>query len=281
MMLRMISLIVNADDLGANEYRDRGIFEAFEKGIVSSASMLANGPSFGSAAIRCKAIDLPVGVHLNLSEGIALTGPIGGLTSAGARLPGKQALRRYLAQGKWEAAGIMRELRAQVERLFEAGLQPDHLDGHQHCQLYPRMTALVTGLATEYGITAMRNACPAETASEDPQGTLGRELYLYRQLAEQARQMISAAGLRSPQGLWGMPLLDCLDTDRLCILLEQLPAGSWELMTHPGYPYRPGRAFDGPQRLEELKALCSAKARQIILRRRIRLCSFGDLPCAS
>jgi predicted glycoside hydrolase/deacetylase ChbG (UPF0249 family) len=277
----MISLIVNADDLGINEYRDRGILEAFERGIVTSTSMLANGPSFASAAIRCKALGMPVGVHLNLSEGTTLTGPIDGLTDACARLPGKQALRRYLNGEDWDAPGILRELRAQVERLLEAGLRPDHLDGHQHCHLYPRMTALVTGLAAEYGIPAMRNAWPAEPDEDDPTGELGSELDLYRQLARQTRQMISDAGLSLPHGLWGTPLLDRLDTSRLCALLEQLPQGFWELMTHPGYPYPPGSPFDGPLRLQELKALCSLEASEIILRRRIRLCNFGDLPCAS
>ena len=46
----MISLIINADDLGCNAERDRGIFKAFTDGIVTSASLLANGPSFDSAA---------------------------------------------------------------------------------------------------------------------------------------------------------------------------------------------------------------------------------------
>ncbi|NOR49400.1 MAG: hypothetical protein GQ530_00005, partial [Desulfuromonadales bacterium] len=82
-------------------------------------------------------------------------------------------------------------------------------------------------------------------------------------------------------GLWGMPMLNGLDTTRLCQLLENLPEGCWELMTHPGYPCHQGRAFDSLQRQIELQALISAKAQKIISRRRIRLGIFGDLPCAS
>jgi len=277
----MISLIINADDLGCNAERDRGILEAFKDGIVTSASLLANGPSFVVAAAQSKAAEMPVGVHLNLADGATLTGCIKGLTDECGQLPGKQRLRRYLAEGECDPAAIRRELAAQVERLFDAGLHPDHCNSHQHCQLYPCLTAMMTDLAREYGISAMRNSLPCEAAEEDPEGELGEEVTLYRQLAQVAYATIIGAGLRAPQGLWGMPLLNRLDTSRLCHLLERLPEGIWELMTHPGYPLEQGGPFDGPQRLEELQALLSADAREIIARRHIRLSTFGDLPCAS
>lgn len=48
----MISLFINADDLGSNAMRDRGILEAFQKGTVTSAAILVNGASFNTAK-RC------------------------------------------------------------------------------------------------------------------------------------------------------------------------------------------------------------------------------------
>ena len=45
----MRNLIVNADDLGWTEGVNRGIAEAHGNGIVTSASLLANGAAFGSA----------------------------------------------------------------------------------------------------------------------------------------------------------------------------------------------------------------------------------------
>ena len=53
----MISLIINADDFGCNIDRDRGILEAFKHGLVTSASLLANGVSFDTAATQAKAED--------------------------------------------------------------------------------------------------------------------------------------------------------------------------------------------------------------------------------
>jgi predicted glycoside hydrolase/deacetylase ChbG (UPF0249 family) len=127
----------------------------------------------------------------------------------------------------------------------------------------------------------MRTTLPAEPIEQDPDGSLGEELALYRRLGRNAHTTIIDAGFKTPDGLWGMPLLNRLDTNCLCNLLENLNEGFWELMTHPGYPFEQGGSFDGPQRQIELQALLSAEAKEVIARRQIRLCSYGELPCAS
>lgn len=277
----MISLIVNADDLGSNAARDRGILQAFQEGIVTSASLLANGRSFATAAAQVRDTGLPVGVHLNLADGATLSGPIEGLTDSCGELPGKIKLRQYLASGDCDTEAISKEFEAQIRKLLDADLQPDHIDSHQHCQIFPCLTAIMTKLALKYGLLAMRTSLPAEPVEEDPGGPLGEELRLYRRLAFDAHREIIASGLKTPDKLWGLPLLNQLNTANLCRLLGKLPEGCWELMTHPGYPWDQGRAFDGQERYTELQALLSSKAREIILQRKIRLCSFGELTCAS
>jgi predicted glycoside hydrolase/deacetylase ChbG (UPF0249 family) len=277
----MISLIINADDLACNASRDRGIIRAYQQGIVTSASILANGSSFNSAIKQVKSCKLPVGVHLNLADGRTLSGSIKGLTDSCGNLPGKQELRRHLAANSFDPEVIRKEFVAQIQRILEAGVQPDHLDGHQHCQLFPCLTTMVTELAREFGIPAMRSAQPADTSLDDPGGALGKELTLYRQLAERAKKTILAAGLLTPDGLLGMPLLNRLDKNSLCNLLENITEGSWELMVHPGDLCDSGNPFDGVQREVELQALLSPEAIRIIARRNIQLCHFGDLSCAS
>ena len=277
----MISLIVNADDLGINPQRDLGIIEAFQHGIVTSTTVLANGASFASAAGLAKSARMPTGVHLNLSDGITLSGAIGGLTDPNDRLPGKHALRRYLLAGQLDLDGIRREFAAQIETVLEAGLQPGHLDGHQHCQCYPPLTGLIIDLTREYGFDAIRSSCPADPVDSAIPPDLVDDLALFRDLGTAARAMIMAAGLRTPHGLWGLPLLHGLDTASLCTLLEQLPDGDWELMTHPGYAVPGGRPFESKQREVEMRALCDVAAKKVVERRGIRLCTYGELPCAS
>ncbi len=273
----MISLIINADDLGINPERDRGILEAFCQGIVTSASLIANGPSFDAAVEQVKATGLPVGVHLNLSDGKAMTGPIRGLTDAEGNMPGKKWLRQQLLAGECDQTSIRNEFSAQIEQVLRAGLEPDHIDGHQHCQIFPLLTDMIVELASEFGIDAMRSSLPAGPDGTAAHGTLAEEMRIYRHLGPKAHAIIVAAGVRTPQGLWGMPLLHGLDTKSLCSLLQQLPEGYWELMTHPGYPYPSGRLFEGAQRQIELEALLSAEAQEIIARRQIRLSTFGEL----
>lgn len=275
----MIFLIVNADDLGSGPERDRGILEAFQYGIVTSASLLANGPSFASAALLSNRAGLPVGVHLNLADGFTLSGPIAGLTDADGRLPGKPHLRLCLTEEKCDLAAIRRELSAQIERVFATGLQPDHLNSHQHCQLFPCLNKMVVELAREYGVGAVRQPRPMERAENDPDGILGEELALYRRLASVDLETDDV--LARPDGLWGMSLLNRLDQHTLCALLETIPAGRWELMTHPGYAAPDGDAFGDDRRNTERQALCAPEARAIINRRDIQLGTFGELPCAS
>jgi chitin disaccharide deacetylase len=274
-----LQLIINADDLGAGAARDRGIFNAYFAGAITSASLLPNGPSAAEAACTAKDCSLPLGVHLNLSEGRSLTGAIGGLTDDRGNFPGKDGLRQRLAAGRVDAEAMAAELRAQVDHLCSLGVAPDHLDTHQHFFLFPAATSVVIELARAFGI-AVRRPLPAEPAEKDPPGDLGKEMALYRDLAPGMNDLLNASGLAAPAGLWGMPLLNRLDGVDLLSTLENLPPGIWELMVHPGYSDS-GNPFSGPERERELAALTSPAAGERIRRRGIHLITFGDLRCAS
>lgn len=272
-------LIVNADDFGAGPGRNRGIVEAFLHGLVTAASLLANGPAFADAVTLAAAHRLPVGVHLNLSEGPALTGALPGLTDAAGNFLGKPASRRAFADLHLDLDAVRRELEAQLQRVLETGLQVSHLDSHQHWMLFPRLTALLLDLAEDYSIPALRLPLPMEPAVDDPPPPLGQELVDYRRLAPAVRRAIEQRPLTTPMGLFGMPLLDRLDLPRLLTLLDQLPAGTWELMVHPGYA-DPGDPFGGPAREIELRALTAPESAQAIEARGIELIGFAELACA-
>lgn len=277
---KMIQLIVNADDLGSGPERDRGIFRCFEQGIVTSVSLLANGPHFTEAAREAARLGLPLGVHLNLSEGRSLSGVITGLTDEAGEFPGKANLRRILAAGDFDRQGARRELAAQIDRVRQTGLIPDHLDSHQHFILFPAVTELVLDLARDEGIRALRRPLPAEDPRRDPPPPLGDELALYRRLAPAASAQIDGVGLFAPQGLWGMTILDRLDNQALLALLEEMPDGVWELMVHPGYR-DVDRPFSGPERVRETLALTDPRMTRLIREKEIRLTNFGACACAS
>jgi predicted glycoside hydrolase/deacetylase ChbG (UPF0249 family) len=276
----MRRLIINADDLGSGSERDRGIFQSFSEGIVTSASLLANGPSFASAATAARQLGLPLGVHLNLSDGMPLCGAVPGLTTAAGAFPGKAGLRRLLAGAAVDAAPLYRELAAQIERVLDAGIVPDHLDTHQHFSLFPAATTIVLALAADYAIPTLRLPIPAEQPAADPGGELGEEMTLYRRLAPAFAATVRASGLATPDSLFGMPLLNRLNLQNLDDILRSIPEGTWELMVHPGYPDG-NSSFSGAERQEELLALMSPIIAAALHRCGITLSTFRELACAS
>lgn len=277
--MNKIRLIVNADDLGRGPAMDRGIFRAFRQGIVTSASLLANGTSFAEAAREARAQVLPVGIHLNLAEGRSLTGEIRGLTSSGG-FPGKAETRRRLATGRVDSQALCSELIAQIGRLFDAGLSPDHFDTHQHTFLFPEAARAVLQAARHFGIAAARLPLPVEPATETPEGPLGEELALYRKLAPPAAKALQTAGVATPDGLWGMAYLNRLDEPALAGILNTLTPGTWELMVHPGGGC-PADSFATRERETEVAALTSPDIRELVGQRQIQLIHFGELACAS
>lgn len=274
-----IRLIVNADDLGRGAIRDRGIFRAFQDGIVTSGSLLANGPSFADAVREATALGLPLGVHLNLAEGRSLSGEIHGLTTNG-EFPGKVETRRRLAGGNVDRQALRTEIAAQISRIFDAGLRPDHFDTHQHTILFPNVAQAILEVVCQFGITAARLPQPQETPTADPDGSLGEELALYRSLAPNLGRTLRARRIATPDGLWGMPCLNRLDESALAATLNALAPGNWELMVHPG-GYDPADPFATPERETEVTALTSPAILELVRQRQIQLIHFGELACAS
>jgi predicted glycoside hydrolase/deacetylase ChbG (UPF0249 family) len=278
--MNKIRLIVNADDLGRGAATDRGIFHSFRDGIVTSASLLANGLSFAEAAREAGALGLPVGVHLNLAEGHSLSGEVRGLTTASGEFSGKAETRRRLASGAVDGQDLRAEISAQISRLLDAGLRPDHFDTHQHTFLFPEAARAVLQAARHFGIAAARLPLPVEPATETPEDPLGEELALYRGLAPAAARALRSSRLAVPDGLWGMAWLNRLDEPALAGILKSLKPGTWELMVHPGGCCLTD-SFATRERETEVAALTSPDIRELVRQRQIQLIHFGELACAS
>ena len=118
-------LIVNADDFGLTEGVNAGIVEAFEKGILRSASLMANGSAFHDAVRLARANPgLDVGCHLMLISGRAVSQP-------DRELP--RSVPQLLAglASDWRVGAIEREFSAQIEKIQAARISISHLDTHK------------------------------------------------------------------------------------------------------------------------------------------------------
>src|SRR6185369_7512814 len=126
----MKRLIVNADDFGFTRGVNAGILRAFQNGILTSATLMANGDAFDEAVEMALANPgLGVGCHLVAVGGRPVAPPaeIASLVDADGMLPRTlTGLLKLLMRGQVRVEHVEREFRAQVERLREAGITPTH-----------------------------------------------------------------------------------------------------------------------------------------------------------
>lgn len=289
-------LIVNADDLGQDAHRDRSILALFAAGALSSASLVVNGLRAGEAAAAAVAAGLPLGLHLNLGDGQALTGA-SSLTDANGYLPGKHGLRTVLHAGRIRSQDIQREIAAQIDHFCTlTGRPPDHIDGHHHCHVaLPVAEALIPEMRCA-GLDRIR--LPKATDDVEPATAIEgrfadspRCLDFYRQIRTEVAQvepLYRQAGIGFPDRFCGIALMGrAMTPDRLLVMLQNIAASgvaSAELMCHPGHPapfaIAPHSFADSPERRLE-----SATLRQLLERTADKHwpcglipASFGELP---
>ena len=243
------NLIVNADDLGWTEGVNRGVAEAHRNGIVTSASLLANGTAFASGVELARARPgLGIGVHLNLSDGAPVASPelVTNLLNERGELEGRpESLLLRLARRSVSFEEVEREWDAQIQKVRGSGIEPTHLDGHRHVQMLPGLFEIALRLAKKHGIAAVRISHEESTlraalstgekqkgAVVMRQGVQARGLKL---LARDAREQAERAGIAAADYFCGIAQTGELTREGILRLLEILPEGTTELMCHPGY----------------------------------------------
>ncbi len=289
--MEMMDLIVNADDFGLTRGVNAGIIRAYREGILTSATLMANGPAFEDAIEQAHANPgLDVGCHLCLvgERAVAPCEEIPSLADRDGQLPSTLfVLMTRLSSGFVSTREIEREFRAQILRVRNAGIEPTHLDTHKHTHTHPRVMEALGRVANEFGIKSVRKPFENLRTVLGNAGVDGRT---------NARQVVSAMaagaaaplfrrlarsyGLRTPDHFFGLTATGRLGSAVLSELLENLPAGTSELMCHPGL------CDADLQRLEtrlkgerevELAALTDPGVRRVTERRGIRLVGYEEL----
>lgn len=154
-------LMVHADDLGMSHSVNAATIEAFEKGLVTSGSIMVPCPWFPEIAAYAKAHpELDLGLHLTLtSEWKYLRWrPVAPPEKVRGLLDEEGFMWRSERQTALKASPqeIEIELRAQIERALAFGIKPTHLDTHMGT-LYTRRDFfdVYTKLGKEYGLPVM------------------------------------------------------------------------------------------------------------------------------
>ena len=288
----MRNLIVNADDLGWTEGVNRGIAEAHRNGIVTSASLLANGAAFASGVELARTMPaLGVGVHLNLSEGepVAPRELVTSLVNERGELEGRpESLLLRLARRSVLLEEVEREWDAQIQKVRDFEIQPTHLDGHRHVQMLPGLFEIALRLAKRHGIAAVRISheesslrVALSTGAKQKgsvvmrQGVQARGL---KMLAPDAREQAERAGIATADYFCGIAQTGELTREGILRLLEILPEGTTELMCHPGYVdadlAKSGTRLQA-SRQTELEILTDTGVRNLVASQGIRLIDYA------
>ncbi|MCG6577495.1 ChbG/HpnK family deacetylase [Pseudomonas sp. AF32] len=150
-------VIVNADDFGLCASENAIIVRAFQAGLISSATVMANTPGFEQACVMSRQPRLKghIGLHFNLSHGWPLSEAIKSRRAfCNAHGQFDFSLSRYcLRLGSKDLAAIEGELQAQWQRCLDHGLRPSHLDSHQHVHNIWPIGELVARFAARQGVS--------------------------------------------------------------------------------------------------------------------------------
>lgn len=269
-------LIVSADDFGLTDGICRGILSAG----VTSASVIALGPALDRWSGALAESGLSVGVHIAFvgeDPPVLTSAELSTVVDRRGRLPSgwPQLLGRLLA-GRVDLAELERETLAQLERVRSLGLDPDHLDGHQHIQLWPSLGQMLVRVAVAERIAAVRTP---DSALGSPKGIA------VRSLARRARERVRAAGLVTTDRFAGLDEAGALTQAAFASTVERLVSDAWssaEINTHPGVNPDPDRVRYrwGYRWADEHAALASTAWRQRCEDAGVRVGTYADVAAA-
>jgi hopanoid biosynthesis associated protein HpnK len=275
-------LIVNADDFGLSEKVNEGIVQAHRNGVVTSASIIANGVAFEHAVELCHSTPtLDVGVHLTLVEEKPLSDKrdIPSLVDkSGCFYHHAMAfIQRYLLS-HISFDEVRYELDLQVRKVLASGIEVSHLDSHQHIHILPRISRIVGKLAKKYNIPAVRY----------PRERLKSYMFKQKDSCSKILKLLvlntfcafsDVRGAKHPDHFVGVFFAGRLNKKNLQRVIENLPIdGICELVCHPGLHDPEGKYQHWHYHWqEEHDALTDREIKDLLGRNGINLMSYREL----
>ena len=287
----MRRLIVNADDFGLTQGVNRAIIEAHCQGVVTAATLMANGQAFDDASQRVTSTPrLCVGCHVVLVEGLPLleegqTPTLSNRKFHDRRFYGSLtgfALRA--TSGNIDADEIEAEATAQIRKVQAAGIVVSHLDTHKHTHIFPAVLRPLLRAARTCGVPAVRNPFgPVHISIVAKRPSLWKQfgkVTVLSRLGKTFRRSVAGAGMLTTDGTVGIVTTGAMDASLFKNIVDSLPEGTWELVCHPGYndaDLDSIRTRLRESRAVELRLLTSPEAREILHRSGVQLISYREL----
>jgi chitin disaccharide deacetylase len=284
-------LIVNADDFGLTPGVNRAIIEAHRRGIVTSATLMANSAAFDDAVQLAKENpSLAIGCHIVLMDGE----PLSSREQVESLLSDGRGFRADFASFAWSALRgrirpehVEREASSQMRKIQQAGIQLSHFDAHKHAHMLPMILRPLLRAAQACGVRALRNPFapirPLAYAHLFRRPRLWKrytEVKLLRGWCDAFRRLVADAGMVTTDGSFGVLSTGALDLPLFQAIAGCIPDGTWEFVCHPGYDDADldrVRTRLRASRVLELKVLTSPEARKALDDHEIQLTQFAQL----
>lgn len=295
----MKQLIINADDLGICEATNLAICEAHREGVLTSASLMANGPAFEHAVSEVVEMNpqLGIGLHLCLTSGPSLLPATEIPQLMGDDRQFRHGFVSLLRSTMHPQPGLLEqieaELDAQFQRILAAGISIDHVNGHRYFHLIPAVYDIVVRLMKKHQCSAIR----------DPREPLGPariwlhpahigcragnaiKWFVLSALSRGNDDLLRKTALSRTDHFHGILDSGCVNRRALAMLISAQKNGVTEIATHPGHTnpdVTPAWSaadnlfLKSPKRVLELQALTDPRIRDLIDKREIQLVRFQD-----
>jgi predicted glycoside hydrolase/deacetylase ChbG (UPF0249 family) len=282
--------VVNADDFGFTSGVNRAIIRAHADGIVTSATLMANGPAFCEVKELAEQFPkLSIGCHVVLIDGEPVLPParVPSLTQSGRFRDDLKTFAARALTGQLDTTEIGAETTAQIRRVQAARVCVSHLDTHKHTHIFPKVLRPLLLAAAECGVLAVRNPFGpplplrlSELLKRPNLWTRWAEMRVLGTLAGNFRTAVQREGFVTPDGTLGIEVTGTLNATLFAEIATSVPEGTWEFVCHPGYndsDLQSAKTGLRESREVELDVLSSPAAREILARHEVELISYRDL----
>ncbi|MHA1213713.1 MAG: polysaccharide deacetylase family protein [Candidatus Hodarchaeales archaeon] len=272
-------VIIHIDDMGFSHSSNIASFECLDFGVATCGSVIVPSPWFLETAAICRENKkYDVGVHLTLTceyaqyrwRALSAVDPASGLLDSELCLWRKT--EDAVANVNPEAAE--KEMRAQIQRALDNGIDVTHIDTHMGTVIYPNFIQSYIRLAKEFNIPAF---IPRLTREEMIAMGLGEYADMFFPMLDSLEES-------------GLPLIDhvVLDTggeqpdkvDFYCKKFSEIKPGLTHLLFHPAKETEELRAITPESykwRNQDYKSFTNPKIKDCIEKNDLILIGYREI----
>src|ERR1700746_1606177 len=260
-------------------------------GIVTSATLMANGPAFSEVKELAKQLpNLSIGCHIVLIDGepVLPSARVLSLTQSGRFRDSLKTFAAWAFAGRLDPDEIAAEGKAQIQKVQATGVRLSHFDTQKHTHILQQVLWPLLLAAADCGVRAVRNPFGprfplrlSELLKRPNLWTRWAEVRALRScVAGNFREAAQREGFVTPDGTLGIEVTGALDESLFTSVASNVPEGTSEFVCHPGFndsDLQSANTRLRESREVELRVLTLPRAREILAQQGIELISYRDL----